>query len=245
MYRLPSTQTSWPGAYWLDIRSWEALARSDEGALERTEAWEAAIGALGIDGTREVLVYDDGRMTEAARAWFILQWHGVTVRVLDGGWPEALRLAGFVLSRQTRQPEAARYARPAGHLPAAGLAGREALKRQLGGQVQVLDVRTAAEYRGEDLRANTRGGHLPGARSLPHAGLLGGQGRLKSAGELREQFTQAGLDADRPLVTHCDAGGRAALGALAAVQAGLPDVSAYYLSFSDWAKDDSCSVVRP
>lgn len=49
---------------------------------------------------------------------------------------------------------------------------------------------------------------------------------------------------DIPVVTHCDGGGRAALAALAAVNAGQKNVSAYYLSFSDWAKDESCSIVR-
>jgi thiosulfate/3-mercaptopyruvate sulfurtransferase len=45
-------------------------------------------------------------------------------------------------------------------------------------------------------------------------------------------------------VTHCDGGGRAALTAVAAaVRAGFASVSAYYLSFSDWAKDESCPAV--
>ncbi|WP_436297474.1 hypothetical protein [Variovorax sp. LjRoot175] len=46
------------------------------------------------------------------------------------------------------------------------------------------------------------------------------------------------------MVTHCDGGGRAALAAWAALNAGQQDVSAYYLSFSDWAKDESCTIVR-
>lgn len=232
----------WPGAVMLDIKQWETLAKSPEGALDRAEVWERAIGALGINGSQPVVVYDDGRMTEAARAWFILQWHGVPVQVLDGGWPAALRLAGFAASRTGHKPAAVPYRKPAGHRPTAGLVTRDALKHRLDGSLQILDARTGAEFRGDDLRANARGGHLPGARSLPHAGLLDGEGRLKSAEALREQFAQAGLEAGRPMVTHCDAGGRAALAALAAVQAGLPDVSAYYLSFSDWAKDGSCPI---
>jgi thiosulfate/3-mercaptopyruvate sulfurtransferase len=45
------------------------------------------------------------------------------------------------------------------------------------------------------------------------------------------------------VVTHCDGGGRAALAAIAAVRAGYDDVRAYYLSFADWAKDQSCPIV--
>jgi thiosulfate/3-mercaptopyruvate sulfurtransferase len=45
-------------------------------------------------------------------------------------------------------------------------------------------------------------------------------------------------------VTHCEGGGRAALGAAAAVRAGFADVRVYYLSFGDWVRDESCPVVR-
>ena len=48
----------------------------------------------------------------------------------------------------------------------------------------------------------------------------------------------------RPIVTHCEGGGRAALGAAAAVRAGFDDVRVYYLSFGDWIRDESCPVVR-
>jgi thiosulfate/3-mercaptopyruvate sulfurtransferase len=36
----------------------------------------------------------------------------------------------------------------------------------------------------------------------------------------------------------------AALAAIAALRAGYGDVDTYYLSFADWAKDESCPVVR-
>lgn len=232
----------WPGAVFLDIKQWELLAKSPDSALPHAKTWEPAIGALGIDGTREVVVYDDGRMTEAARAWFILQWYGVAVRVLDGGWPAALRQPGFTPSRQAARPTPVRYARPVGHQPAVELTSRDELKQALNGPVQILDARTEAEYRGEDLRANARGGHLPGALSVAHSQLLNEDGTLRPAEALHEQFTQAGVDAGQALVTHCDAGGRAALAALAAVHAGQQGVSAYYLSFSDWTKDETCPI---
>ena len=41
-----------------------------------------------------------------------------------------------------------------------------------------------------------------------------------------------------------EGGGRAALGAAAAVRAGFDDVRVYYLSFGDWVGDESCPVVR-
>jgi len=32
-------------------------------------------------------VIDDGRMTEAVRVWFILQYFGAEASILNGGWP--------------------------------------------------------------------------------------------------------------------------------------------------------------
>jgi thiosulfate/3-mercaptopyruvate sulfurtransferase len=53
-----------------------------------------------------------------------------------------------------------------------------------------------------------------------------------------------GLRESQPLVTHCEGGGRAALAAIAALEAGIKPVSVYYLSFADWARDESCPVVK-
>ncbi|GEP12483.1 hypothetical protein [Methylobacterium gnaphalii] len=61
-----------------------------------------------------------------------------------------------------------------------GLVTRQDLCNQLDTETQILDARTAAEFAGEDLRKNARGGHLPGARRIGHAGLLTAEGRLKS-----------------------------------------------------------------
>jgi thiosulfate/3-mercaptopyruvate sulfurtransferase len=61
---------------------------------------------------------------------------------------------------------------------------------------------------------------------------------------LARRLGEAGFAREKPIVTHCDAGGRAALAALAAVAAGYRDVSTYYLSFSDWSADAACPVVR-
>jgi thiosulfate/3-mercaptopyruvate sulfurtransferase len=46
---------------------WEAAAKSGEISFENVGYWETAIGALGVDGSVPVIVYDDGRTTEAAR----------------------------------------------------------------------------------------------------------------------------------------------------------------------------------
>ncbi|MFN3525196.1 MAG: sulfurtransferase, partial [Paracoccus sp. (in: a-proteobacteria)] len=110
--------------------------------------------------------------------------------------------------------------------------------------VQVFDARTRSEFDGTDLKGNARGGHLPGAVLLDHRDLLAGRS-LKPADELANLMALAGLDGSRPIVSHCNGGGRAALAALAAVATGHTDVRVYYLSFADWAADESCPLSPP
>src|SRR5581483_3002974 len=226
------------------IERWEAAARDPETSLSNVAFWEKEIGRLGIDGSRLILIHDDGRMTEAARVWFILQHFGAPARVVNGGWP-ALKdaFARWVTSGDPGPVSRRRFmARVGAH--SVRLVEREDVRHSLDGAVRVLDARTAAEFVGDDLRGNLRGGHLPGAVHLAHVELLDAAGHLRPAGELRELLLGAGLRRDDRLITHCDGGGRAALAAIAALRSGHTDVHVYYLSFADWAKDETCPIVR-
>ncbi len=230
-----------PEAVRVPIEVWEAAAKAGETSFDNVAYWERAISTLGIDQTTPVIVYDDGRMTEAARVWFILQYYGVDASILNGGWP-AIRerdgLLGAVPALAT--PSVFRASPGSGRV---GLVDRNALKAELDTDIRIFDARTKGEYDGDDLRRNARGGHLPGATLLPHADLLDGS-FVRPAGELHEILSTAGFQPGDRLVTHCDGGGRAALAAAAAARAGYSSVRAYYLSFSDWAKDESCAIVK-
>lgn len=229
------------GADRVPIEVWEPKARASATAFDDVAYWEREISALGIDGRLPTVVYDDGRLIEASRVWFILQYFGVEAYILNGGWPAVERAHGSVKAAPRTSSQSAFRATP-GSGPVQ-LVGRDDLKERLSADVGIFDARTAAEFDGEDLRQNARGGHLPGSRLLPHAKLLDA-GRVRSADELAALLADAGLDSGESLVTLCDAGGRAALAAAAAVRAGYNEVHIYYASFSDWARDQSCPVVQ-
>ncbi len=234
-----------PGARHLPIDAWDQAIKSGAAPLDDAAHWGGVIGALGVDGTTLVVVLDDGRMTEAARAWFLLQHFGVPAAVLDGGWPALEPLLEAPITGPAPLPKARPYeARPgAGRV---ALAERAPLRDALasGQGPKVFDTRTSAEHRGEDLKKNKRGGRLPNAANLPHTQLLAPGNRLLPAEALRARMEAAGLGGQGRVVTHCDGGGRAALASLAAVRAGHGDVAAYYLSFADWAADESCPIER-
>ncbi|MBB3659984.1 thiosulfate/3-mercaptopyruvate sulfurtransferase [Rhizobium sp. BK650] len=222
------------------IEVWEAAARFGETSFENIAYWERAIAELGIDGDLPAVVYDDGRMTEAARVWFILQYFGAKAVILNGGWPAIEGRDDSLVSAWATHGSSTFQAKP-GTGPV-GLVDRLTLKAELDSDVRIFDARTTSELAGDDLRPNARGGHLPGARLLPHANLLDGP-RLKPAAELHDLLAQAGFQPGDHIVTHCDGGGCAALAAAAAARADFDDVRAYYLSFADWAKDESCVIV--
>ena len=226
-----------PNAIRTPSNDWDTAVKVAGSGFEDTAHWEATLNDLGVDNTTTHVVYDTGGMTNAARVWFILQYYGARAVIANGGWPA---LAGAPVP-QGAGPGSGFKAHP--RAGAVGLVDSATLKIQLNGDAQVFDTRTLAEYTGEDQRKNPRGGHLPGARHLSHTDLLD-NGRVKPATEVRAMLDSAGFQPGDHIVTHCEGGGRAAFGAAAAVRAGFEDVRVYYLSFGDWAKDDTCPIVR-
>lgn len=215
------------------IREWIATAKQSETGFDDTAYWQDQIARLGLGRDALTVVLDDGGMTEAARVWFILQYFGLPAAVLNGGYPELTDIPQQALAA-SKAPQLSPGSGPV------GLMDRHHLNRDLG-SVQIFDARTQEEFDGDDLKGNARGGHLPGAHLLDHRDLLTGR-YLKSASDLAQLMSGAGFDRAQPVVSHCNGGGRAALAALAALVAGQSDVRVYYLSFSDWAADESCPL---
>jgi thiosulfate/3-mercaptopyruvate sulfurtransferase len=228
-----------PSAVHVPVEEWDKAAKAPDIGFAKTAYWGEALGSLGLDHLAMAVAYDDGRMTNAARVWFILQYFGVKAVILNGGWP-ALSSATELPTGAMRSESGFRAVPGSGSV---GLVDRETLKRQLDGGAHVFDTRTRAEFTGEDARNRARSGHLPGARHLSHTDLLD-NGVVRPAPVLRATMERVGFGPGDHVVTHCEGGGRAALAAAAAVRAGYDDVRVYYLSFADWARDESCPIVR-
>ncbi|PJF10331.1 sulfurtransferase [Pseudorhodobacter sp. MZDSW-24AT] len=230
---VPAADEKIEGLRTVPIADWVRHALKSRSGLDDDAYWLEAFTRLGVGPDALTVVIDDGRMTEAARVWFMLQYFGLPAAVLNGG-VDALDMS---------PQQAPDYTGQLVLVPGSGsveLRDRDTLKGELD-RVQIFDARTQAEYRGEDLKGNNRGGHLPGARNLSHADLLDGT-RLKPAATIARMLDETGLDGGKPIVSHCNGGGRAALAALAAMVSGRSRVSVYYLSFADWAADESCPI---
>ena len=228
-----------PGAVRVPAEEWDKAAKAADMGFAGTAFWDDALRSLGLDNSTIAVAYDDGRMTNAARVWFILQYFGLKAAILNGGWPVFSSATGLT---PVSKPSASVFRTVPG-AGSVGLVDRETLKRQLDGEAHVFDTRTRAEFTGEDMRNRTRGGHLPGAQHLSHVDLLD-DGFVRPPSVLRTMMERVGFGPGDHVVTHCEGGGRAALAAAAAVRAGYEDVRVYYLSFADWARDESCPIVR-
>ena len=83
---------------------------------------------------------------------------------------------------------------------------------------RLVDVRSPQEFSGEliamagyEQEGAQRSGHIPGAKSVPWAQAVTGNGTFKSADELRELYTSKGVIADgTPVIAYCRIGERSA-----------------------------------
>jgi len=186
----------------------------------------------GIAEDSAVVIYDDAKGTQAARAWWVLRWAGLgNVRLLDGGliaWTKA----GQATTGKVDLPRRSRITISGGHMPIlnadqAGSIARSSL---------LFDARGAAAYRGED---GPRGGHIPGALNLPTTDNLDKDtGLLLSPEALRARFKEAGIDGSREIGVYCGGGvaGSHEVAALASI--GI-SAALFPGSWSAWSSDPS------
>jgi thiosulfate/3-mercaptopyruvate sulfurtransferase len=229
-----------PGAVWVSPAAWAKAFAAGQDVKE----WAAKIGKLGVAPDSRAVLYDDGKSTDAARLWWILRYFGVKdARLLNGGLA-AWKAAGEPLSTAATVNDAVRFAIPA---PSAG---RLATKHQILGHLketqkpQLIDARSDAEHCGTTKLAK-RGGAIPGSLHLEWSDTLDPKThRFKSPAELAKLFKDAGIDLNRPAITYCQSGGRAAVMAFALELMGAREVANYYRSWSEWGNADDTPVER-
>ena len=129
------------------------------------------LGALGVDGSRPIVVYDEAGSFAAARAWWVLRWAGLDVRVLDGGVDAWAAHNRPMTTGDVIVDKAELHVTP-GQLPtieaddAAGFSGT------------LMDARAPERYRGETEPIDLVAGHIPGAVNVPVAQFFAADGRL-------------------------------------------------------------------
>lgn len=212
-------------------------ARGGRHPLPSIDRWAATLGAWGIGRETPVLVYDASDASNAAsRLWWMLRASGHRdVRVLDGGFAEALERGLPVTRSGHRPPPRPPYPVDRWQLPVVDLSEVDALRTDP--DWKVLDVRSTPRYRGETEPIDPVAGHIPGAINLPFANNMDGS-RFKSPEALRDQYRDLlGNTPVNRLVVHCGSGVTACHTLLALSAAGLEGASLYVGSWSEWCRN--------
>jgi len=197
-----------------------------------------AMRAAGVNEDRPVVVYDDRDATAAARAWWLLRYHGhENVRVLDGGY-QAWLAAGLPVSKADPAGPSGDFTARPGHMPVLDAAGAQTMART----GLLLDARTGERYRGEQEPVDPVAGHIPGAVSAPTAGNVNPDGTFRSPAELAARFAALGAGSQAgPVGAYCGSGVTAAHEVLALAVVGLP-AALYVGSWSNWITDPARPV---
>lgn len=194
-----------------------------------------AVRALGVDDTSTVVAYDGAGVYSSARAWWMLRAMGFDrVAVLDGGLPAWLAAGRAVEERGPAYegPRGSFTARPRAGMLVDAAAVSAALADPA---AAVLDARTRERFAGTapEPRPGLRGGHMPGAVSLPFGELHGPDGLMRPAAELRTAFGATAGERER-LYFSCGSGVTACVLALGADLAGYRQLAVYDGSWSEW-----------
>ncbi len=226
-----------PGAVFFDVDAVSDHSNPLPHMYPSADQFGRDAGALGISNDDTVVVYDAGGWVAGPRAWWMfLSFGHANVRVLDGGLKKWLAEGRAVESGEAK-PKPATF-------KAAFAARRVRSMQQLIGNLeskaeQVIDARPAPRFEGSvpEPRPGLRGGHIPGARSVPYAGLFDANtGAMKSLDALRAAFTGAGVALDKPIVTSCGSGVSAGVLTLALYRLGVADTALYDGSWSEWGE---------
>jgi thiosulfate/3-mercaptopyruvate sulfurtransferase len=210
--------------------------------LPTVDAFATTLGGWGIDGSVQVVAYDQGPGAYAARLWWMLRWVGHSrIAVLNGGFA-AWQEAGLLVTREPGVRAPRRFLpRPADSVSVTAAQLEQGLAR---GDVKLIDARGADRFAGENETIDPIAGHVPGARNRPFTANLDASGRFLSPDALRRGFASVASDDASDVVSMCGSGVTACHNLLAMEIAGLTGARLYPGSWSEWIRDPRRRIAR-
>lgn len=214
------------------------------------EGFARLMSAKGIRRDSTVVLYGDKSNWWAAYALWVFSLFGhPDVRLLDGGRAK-WQAEGRPMTTDVPSPAPTDY--PVVERQDAPIrAYQEDVLAFLGGQL--VDVRSPAEYTGERTHmpdypdeGALRGGHIPGARSVPWARAANDDGTFRDRAELEAIYRdEQGLDPAEPVIAYCRIGERSSHTWFVLQHLlGWPDVRNYDGSWTEWGNSVRVPIVR-
>jgi thiosulfate/3-mercaptopyruvate sulfurtransferase len=201
------------------------------------EQFAETVGRMGISNDSLVVTYDNMGGLYAARFWWALNYYGHTnAKVLNGGFRKWFQESRPV-SLESPHVERAKFEVRA--INEEVCATRQRVEAGIGkSDTVILDVRSPDEHTGEDARTNKRGGHIPGAAHIEWLDLTvrppERSGLLLSSDEIARKLEAVGVTPGKQVITHCQAGIRAAHAYFVLKLMGYDRAANYDGSWAEW-----------
>lgn len=231
-----------PGARFFDIDEISDTRSKMPHMAPPIEKFMSRMRAKGVGDGHQIVVYDGAGLFSAARVWWLFRLMGKTdVAVLDGGYPKWLAeghetedLPPVERERHITIQRQAHLVRDVTQVAAASKLGDHT----------ILDARGPQRFKGAEPepREGLRAGHIPGARNLHYQNLLNTDGTMKPVTALREILADAGVTANKPVITTCGSGVTAAILSLALERIGHRNHALYDGSWAEWGQFDQLPI---
>jgi thiosulfate/3-mercaptopyruvate sulfurtransferase len=213
-------------------------------------AFESLMGSSGVGNNTTVILYGDNNNWFAAWALWQLKIYGhKDVRLMNGGRKKWLA-EGRELTKDAAKVTPATYKAQNADLSIRAFLPQvqEALAKKA---ADMVDVRSPQEFTGEILappglpETCQRGGHIPGARSIPWAQACNEDGSFKTADQLKTLYANAGIGGNRPIIAYCRIGERSSHSWFVLTYLlGYKNVTNYDGSWTEWGNLVGAPVER-
>jgi len=204
-------------------------------------AFGELMGGRGISNDHTVVLYGDRNNWFAAYTyWYFLYYGHDKVKLMNGPRDKWI---GEGRDSSTEVPSYPPVKFEVEGSDDAIRARRDEVSEALDSDTNLVDVRSPQEFSGEliamagyEQEGAQRAGHIPGAASVPWAKAVNEDGTFKSADELRQLYSEAGVIEDgKPIIAYCRIGERSAHTWFVLHQLlGEADVKNYDGSWTEW-----------
>jgi thiosulfate/3-mercaptopyruvate sulfurtransferase len=203
--------------------------------------FEQLMSKAGIKNDTTVVFYGDKNNWWACYALWVFKLFGhQNTKIMNGGrqkWIDENR----ELDKETPSYAATNYKAP-DRDDHTIRAFRDDVLEHIEKALPLVDVRSPQEYSGELLHmpgypqeGALRGGHIPGAKSIPWAKAVQENATFKSVGDLKALYEGAGVTPDRDIIAYCRIGERSSLTWFVLTYLlGYPNVRNYDGSWTEW-----------
>jgi len=215
------------------------------------QKFETLLGTSGIDNNTVIILYGDNNNWFAAWALWQLKVYGHReVKLMNGGRKKWIA-EGRELSTETQTMTPKTYKAQAPDYSIRAFLP-EVMKASSERAAGLVDVRSPQEYSGEILappglpETCQRGGHIPGAKSIPWGKACNEDGTFKSVEELRALYGGAGITGEKPVIAYCRIGERSShTWFVLKYLLGYPNVKNYDGSWTEWGNLVAAPIEKP